>query len=109
VAWHVAARTSDLEEGGILGVRLREFRIALYRIEGTIYATSDICTHGLAFLSEGYLDGDCIECPLHQALFHVPTGEVRAPPATEPIATYPAKEEADSILVELPEPAAAAS
>jgi nitrite reductase/ring-hydroxylating ferredoxin subunit len=49
------------------------------------------------------LDGDCIECPLHQALFHVPTGEVRSPPASAPLSTYPAKEEADRVLVDLPE------
>jgi nitrite reductase/ring-hydroxylating ferredoxin subunit len=103
VAWHVAARSSVLEEGKALGVKVKEFNVVLYRIEGAVYATSDVCTHMFALLSEGYLDGDCVECPLHQALFHIPTGEVRSPPATEPISTYPAKEEADSILVHLPE------
>jgi nitrite reductase/ring-hydroxylating ferredoxin subunit len=103
VAWHVVARTSDLEDGSVLGVKFNELRIALYRIEGAVYATNDVCTHDFALLSEGYLDGDCIECPLHQALFHIPTGEVRSPPASEPIPTYPAKEEAGSVLVDLPE------
>jgi nitrite reductase/ring-hydroxylating ferredoxin subunit len=103
VAWHVVARTSDLEDGCVLGVKFNELRLALYRIEGAVYATNDVCTHDFALLSEGYLDGDCIECPLHQALFHIPTGEVRSPPASEPIPTYPAKEEAGSVLVDLPE------
>lgn len=103
MAWHVAARSSDLEDGSVLGKEINGVRVALYRIEGTVYATSDICTHEVAQLSEGYLDGDCIECPLHQALFHVPTGEVRSAPASEPISTYPAKEEADHVLVDLPE------
>ena len=102
MAWHVAARSSDLKEGEVLGVRVKEFKVALYRIGGTVYATSNVCSHDLALLSDGFLDGDCIECPLHQALFHVPTGEVRSPPANEPISTYPAKDEADSILVQLP-------
>lgn len=86
-----------------MAVKVKESRIALYRIQGTVYATSNVCSHAFALLSDGYLDGDCIECPLHQALFHVPTGEVRSPPASEPILTYPTKEEADSILVELTE------
>jgi nitrite reductase/ring-hydroxylating ferredoxin subunit len=102
VAWHVVARSSDLEEGSVLGVKIREFSLALYRIEGVVYATNNICTHGFALLSDGYLDGDCIECPLHQGLFHVPTGEVRSPPVSEPIATYPAREDADKVLVQLP-------
>jgi nitrite reductase/ring-hydroxylating ferredoxin subunit len=103
VAWHVAARASDLEEGGVLGIKVSGAAIALYRIDDKLYATSDICTHGLALLSEGYLEGDCIECPLHQGLFHIPSGEVRSPPAVAPIATYPVKQEADNILVELPD------
>jgi nitrite reductase/ring-hydroxylating ferredoxin subunit len=102
LTWYVAARSSDLEEGSVLGVKVREFSIALYRIDGAVYATINICTHGFALLSDGYLDGDCIECPLHQGLFHVPTGDVRSPPVTEPIMTYPAKEEADTVLVQLP-------
>jgi nitrite reductase/ring-hydroxylating ferredoxin subunit len=86
----------------VLGVKVKELNVALYRIEDTVYATSDICTHEFALLSEGHLDGDCIECPLHQARFHVPTGEVRSSPASEPIST-PVKEEADQILVHLSE------
>lgn len=103
MAWHLAARSSDLGEGQVLGTRIRDRKVALYRIKGAVYATNDICTHDLALLSDGYLDGDCIECPLHQALFHVPTGEVRSPPASDPIATYPTKEEAGDISIELPD------
>ncbi len=103
MGWHVVARANELEDESVLGVRVKELRIALYRIHGTVYATNDVCTHDFALLSEGYLDGDCIECPLHQALFHIPTGGVRSPPASEPISTYPAKEEAGNVLVELPE------
>ena len=103
MGWHVVAQASQLEDGSVLGVRVKELRVALYRIDGTVYATNDVCTHDFALLSEGYLDGDCIECPLHQALFHIPTGEVRSPPASEPISAYPVKEEAGNVLVDLPE------
>jgi nitrite reductase/ring-hydroxylating ferredoxin subunit len=103
VGWCVVAQSSDLEDGSVLGVEVKGLRLALYRIEGTVYATGDVCTHEFALLSDGYLDGDCIECPLHQSLFHIPTGEARSPPASEPISTYPAKEEADRVLVLLPE------
>ena len=101
--WHVAARSSDIKEGEVLGLNVNSLRIALYRIDGAVYATSNLCTHEFALLSDGYLEGDCIECPLHQALFHVPTGEVRSEPAEEPIQTYPAKEEGESIHVLLPD------
>jgi nitrite reductase/ring-hydroxylating ferredoxin subunit len=103
VAWHVAARSIDVKEGEVLGVNVNRFPIALYRIEGKVYATRNVCTHEFALLSDGYLDGDCIECPLHQALFHVPTGEVRSEPADEPIQPYATKEESDSIHVLFPD------
>ena len=48
------------------------------------------------------IDGDEIECPLHQARFHLPTGEVRAAPATENIRTYPVKVTGDEIYVKVP-------
>jgi nitrite reductase/ring-hydroxylating ferredoxin subunit len=103
VAWLVVALSSDLDEGSVRGVKAKDFNIAIYRIDGKVFATSNVCTHGLAMLSDGFVDGDCIECPLHQGLFHIPTGEVRSPPLSEAIAVYSAKEEGDNILVDLPD------
>jgi nitrite reductase/ring-hydroxylating ferredoxin subunit len=103
MAWHKVATTDDVAEGQVISAAALEVPIALYRIDGVLYATSEICTHAFARLSEGYLDGDCIECPIHQALFHVPTGEVRAPPATEPLRTFAVRVEGNAVLVELNE------
>jgi nitrite reductase/ring-hydroxylating ferredoxin subunit len=103
MVWHKVARTDDVGEGQVVAAGAAEVPIALYRIDGIVYATSEICTHAFARLSEGYLDGDCIECPIHQALFHVPTGEVRSPPATQPLRTFAVKIEGNSVLVELGE------
>jgi nitrite reductase/ring-hydroxylating ferredoxin subunit len=62
--------------------------IALYWIEGGVYATSNVCTHADARLSDGHLDGHCIECPAHQALFDVRSGEAVAGPADVPLKTF---------------------
>jgi len=69
----------------------------------TFYATTDICSHAYAELSEGYLDiDDCtIECPLHGSRFDIATGAVLTLPAYEPIATYPVRVEGEDVLVEL--------
>jgi nitrite reductase/ring-hydroxylating ferredoxin subunit len=61
-----------------------------------------VCTHEFAFLSDGHVDGDCVECPLHQARFHIPTGEARAAPATQPIAIFPVKVDGGSVLIDIP-------
>src|SRR5579875_3196162 len=78
-------------------------RGAIYRLGGQLYATHNICSHEHALLSDGYIEGDCIECPLHQARFHIPTGEVRSAPATEPVKTYSIKVQGDQILVDVPD------
>ena len=101
MAWHAVAKAGDVREGEILGFAIGSENIALYRIEGQIYATANICTHAMALLSDGYLDGDCVECPIHQALFHVPTGEVRTAPATEALKTYRTKVELGDVFVEV--------
>jgi nitrite reductase/ring-hydroxylating ferredoxin subunit len=103
MTWHAAAKVGDIREGEIVGIAVAAENIALYLIAGRIYATSNICTHALAVMSDGYLDGDCVECPIHQALFHVPTGEVRSGPAMAPLKIYATKIEGDLVLVELPD------
>jgi nitrite reductase/ring-hydroxylating ferredoxin subunit len=101
MTWHVVAKIDQIREGEVRGLAIGSENIALYRIDGQIYATANICTHAMALLSDGYLDGDCIECPIHAALFHVPTGEPRSPPATVPLKTYRTRTEADDVLVEI--------
>ena len=78
-------------------------RIAIYHCGEAFYATTDICSHAYAELSEGYLDGDdcTIECPLHGSRFDIATGAVLSLPAYEPIATYPVRVEGQDVLVEL--------
>ena len=78
-------------------------RIAVYHCGETFYATTDICSHAYAELSEGYLDcDDCtIECPLHGSRFDIRTGAVLSLPAYEPIAIYTVRVEGEDLLVEL--------
>jgi nitrite reductase/ring-hydroxylating ferredoxin subunit len=52
-------------------------------------------------LSDGYLDGDCVECPLHAAIFHVPTGDVRGGPTECALKTFPVKLQDDIVMVEI--------
>jgi nitrite reductase/ring-hydroxylating ferredoxin subunit len=101
MGWHIAAKVEELSESEPLGVMVAGEPIALYRLGGQIFATHNICTHEQALLSDGFIEGDCIECPIHQARFDIRTGAVVSPPATEPVKTYPVKIEDGRILVEL--------
>ena len=48
--------------------------VALYRVDGAIYATADMCTHGEASLAdEGIISGKIVECTFHFGTFDVTT------------------------------------
>ncbi|MFC3051872.1 non-heme iron oxygenase ferredoxin subunit [Kordiimonas pumila] len=106
LTWHEICVLADLEDEGVYGVELGGLPIAVYDVDGEIFATHDICTHGLARLSEGFLDGDLIECPLHQGLFNVKTGAPAGAPCTEAVRTFPVKCEGEKIFVAITEDAA---
>jgi naphthalene 1,2-dioxygenase ferredoxin component len=99
--WVTAARRADLAAGDVLGVVLSGREIALYDLDGDVYATDDVCTHAYAKLSDGFLDRDEIECPLHAGRFTVKTGKATAPPCTDDLQTYPVRIVGDAIQVKL--------
>ena len=95
------ASTSDIPVGAASYVDVDGVPIALFHVGDEFYATSDVCTHEEASLSEGELDGDVIECPLHGARFNVRTGDVKALPAVVRLKTYPARVVGDGVEVEV--------
>ena len=96
-----AANLSDLVEDEPLAVKLGDEQIALYRLDGEVYATHNVCTHQFALLSDGYMEDGCIECPLHQGKFDIKTGAAMCAPVTQAIRVYPVKVEGDQIMVDL--------
>ena len=63
---------------------------ALYRVDGAVYATADMCTHGAASLSEeGIINGKIVGCTFHFGTFDVTTGEPTGMPCEIPLKTYP--------------------
>jgi nitrite reductase/ring-hydroxylating ferredoxin subunit len=103
--WITVASLADVPEGQMLAVDVAGEPVCLYNLGGTVYATQNVCTHAEASLAEGYIDGDCIECPLHQALFDIRTGKVKSAPATEDLRVYPVRVEGDAIRVDATAPA----
>lgn len=99
--WVAAASLAAVEAEQVLSARADGVALALYSVDGAVYATAELCTHGAARLSDGYLDDGIIECPLHQGLFDVRTGEAVGPPCTQAVRTYPVRIEDGQVLVQL--------
>ncbi|QDY66305.1 non-heme iron oxygenase ferredoxin subunit [Glutamicibacter halophytocola] len=57
--------------------------IAIFHAEdGNFYALQDECTHEVASLSDGWIEGCSVECPIHSSTFDLKTGRVQCMPAT---------------------------
>ena len=82
-------RADELKAGQIKLVQFNGRNVAVYNVDGTLYATQDECTHEDGPLSEGDLAGPVVSCPWHGSCFDVRTGQVTCGPATEPVKTYP--------------------
>lgn len=100
--WHRVAELDEIEEDEPLAVKAGDRLVAIYKVADAVYATENVCSHEFAMLSEGFVDGDVIECPLHAARFHIPSGKCLAPPADQDIETFPVRIEDGQVLVGLP-------
>lgn len=91
----------DIAGGDALKVEHGDLVLAVYNVDGEFFVTDDACTHGPGSLSEGYLEGDVIECNFHGGQFNVRTGEVAGPPCMVPIKTYKVSVEDGNIFIEV--------
>ena len=99
--WVDAAAVDALPDDDVIGVDLDGKSLALYKVEGAVFATDNICTHGHARLCDGFLEGHEIECPLHQGKFDIRDGRALCAPLSEDIKIYPVKIEGNRIFVAL--------
>ncbi len=99
--WIDVTAADGVPEDDVIGIDIAGKSLALYQVEGEIYATDNICTHGNARLCDGFLEGHEIECPLHQGKFDIRNGKAMCAPLTEDIRTYPVKIEGSRVFVDL--------
>ncbi|MHC0433100.1 bifunctional 3-phenylpropionate/cinnamic acid dioxygenase ferredoxin subunit [Streptomyces sp. O3] len=80
-------RLQDLPEGESVRIDTTP-PIAVFHVDGELFAVDDTCTHQDASLSEGWLEGASVECPLHAASFDLRTGMPLCLPARRALRTY---------------------
>jgi 3-phenylpropionate/trans-cinnamate dioxygenase ferredoxin component len=89
--WIRVCAQSELLPGEFKLVYDGDVPIAVYNIDGDLYAIEDVCTHDGGDLAGGTMHGFEVECPRHGARFDVRTGAAVCPPAYEPTASFPVK------------------
>ena len=84
---------------GMHAVTVGTLRLALYQVDGSLFCTDNVCTHAFALLTDGWLEGTVIECPLHAGQFDIRTGCGMGPPIDKPIRTYAVRVEGDQVEI----------
>src|SRR5439155_21404110 len=94
-------KVEDVPVGDVRKIETGNLTLAVYNLDGDFYTTDDACTHGPGQMSEGFVDGDVIECNFHQGRFRIRTGEVVGPPCMVPLRTYPTIVENGAVWIEV--------
>jgi 3-phenylpropionate/trans-cinnamate dioxygenase ferredoxin subunit len=97
----IVCAAAEVPPGTAKRVVADDREIAIFNVDGELFATDDICSHEEASLSDGELDDHVVECPLHGARFDVRTGKALSLPAVRPIDTFPVRVVDGKVEVEL--------
>lgn len=89
--WVDVAKLEELPPGERRIIDVDGVQVAVFNLDGEYFAIEDVCTHDYAPLDDAKLEGDEIICPRHGARFCIKTGAVTAPPAYEPVPTFPVR------------------
>ena len=99
--WTQVIELAQVPSDDVVAVQTAGKELAIYGVDGEVFATDNICTHGHARLCDGFLEGHEIECPLHQGRFDIRNGRAMYEPLTSDIRTYPVRIEAGSVFVNI--------
>jgi 3-phenylpropionate/trans-cinnamate dioxygenase ferredoxin subunit len=93
---------ADVSRGRMRSCRVGERELVVCHTRDGVFTVDNVCTHAFARMSEGYLKGTRLTCPLHGATFDVRTGAVLGGPATIPLTVYQTRVADGMVEVALP-------
>ena len=96
------ANVGDLEPGTCRAVEVEGRWVALFNVEGRIYALDNTCPHAGGPLGEGTLAGEIVTCPWHGWRYNTRTGERPENPDFS-VACFEVKVAGEMIQVAIPE------
>jgi 3-phenylpropionate/trans-cinnamate dioxygenase ferredoxin subunit len=100
--WVEACNAEDIDREDVARFDHAGRAFAIYRSpDDSYYATDGICTHEKAFLGDGLVMGNIVECPKHNGRFDYRTGEAKGAPVCINLRSYPVKVEGGRVLIEI--------
>jgi nitrite reductase/ring-hydroxylating ferredoxin subunit len=95
------ARLSELGERRSKKVTVGDDEVALWRVEGTVFAINNVCAHQhFSSLHQGILDGRTVTCPMHGWTYLLDSG--RETHGNGRVRIYGVRIVGDDVFVECP-------
>ena len=98
--WVPLLKTSDLPPGTSAEIVAEDRIVALFNVEGKIYALDGVCPHQGGPLGKGKLTGCLVTCPWHGWQFDVRSGQNTLSARTKQ-PSFAVRVESETILVDL--------
>jgi len=92
-----AARVDQIPPGAGITVNVAGKEVAIFNVDGEVYAIGDSCPHAGASLGAGKLSGRIVTCRAHGLRYDVTTGQVTT--GGFGVATYPVQVVDGKILI----------
>jgi len=70
---------SELKQKGMIRVEYPPFDVLVAFVDDEVFAIEDACNHAGASLAEGWLEDECVVCPMHAYVFELRTGKLNRP------------------------------
>mgnify|MGYP001244144929 CR=1 FL=1 len=91
---------AELKEKELLRLSYPPFDVLVAWADGEVFAVEDACNHAGASLAEGWLEGQCVVCPMHAYVFELRTGKLARPRGLcGDQRTYEVRVEGDEVVV----------
>jgi nitrite reductase/ring-hydroxylating ferredoxin subunit len=91
------ARVEQIPSGTGMTVTVADNEVAVFNVDGTVYAIGDTCPHAGASLGAGKVDGRIVTCRAHGLRYDMTTGQVTT--GGFGVASYPVKVVDGRILI----------
>jgi NAD(P)H-dependent nitrite reductase small subunit len=100
--WVKTIALAELPQGSTTRVYVGSQQIALFNVDGQVYAINNRCPHARGPLCEGTVhangNGPAVTCPWHKADFDLATGEAIDGPVRTPVRTYAVRVDVDGFI-----------
>lgn len=91
---------AELKKSGLVRLAYPPFDVLVACVEGEMFAIEDACNHAGASLAEGWIEGECVVCPMHAYVFELRTGRLDRPKGLcGDQRTYEVRLEGDTVVV----------